>query len=127
MWRYCSRIWLVCSVCPSVSRWYAVLRLDQTPRRVQSEAQKRETKCFPLLETMSAGVLCLVKMFWRNIFASCGASMSDFVEMKWAILVSQSTTTNIVSNPSETGNHSIKSMDIEDKGLLGIGRKHSGL
>ena len=32
-----------------------VLRLDQTPRIVQSEAQKRETKCFPLLETMAAG------------------------------------------------------------------------
>ena len=72
------------------------------------------------------GVLCLVKMFWRNIFESCGASMLDLVGMKCAILVSWSTTTSIVSNPSETGNHSIKSMDMEDQGLLGIGRKRSG-
>ena len=93
---------------------------------VQSKAQKRETKCFPLSETMSAGVPCLVKIFCRKIFASCGESMSDLVGMKWAILVSQSTTTNIVSKPLETGNHSIKSMDMEDQGLLGIGRKRSG-
>ena len=125
--RYCSIIWLVHSVCPSVSGWYAVLRLYRTPRRVQSEAQKRETKCFPLSETMSAGVPCLVKMFCRKIFASCGASMSDLMGMKWAILVSQSTTTSIVSKPLETSNHSIKSMDMEDQGLSGIGRKHSGL
>ena len=103
-----------------------VLRLDRTPRRVQSEAQKRETKCFPLSETMSAGVPCLVKMFCKKIFASCGASMSDLVGMKWAILVSRSTTTNIVSNPSETGNHSMKSMEMDDQGLSGIGRKRSG-
>ena len=105
---------------------YTVLRLDWTPRRVQSEAQKRETKCFPLSETMSVGVPCLVKIFWRNIFESCGASMSDLVGMKWAIIVSQSTTTNIVLNPSETGNHSIKSMEMDDQGLSGIGRKRSG-
>ena len=127
MQRYCSRIWLVRSVCPSVSGWYAVLRLDQTPRRVQSKAQKHETKSFPLLETMSAGVPCLVKMFCRKIFASCGASMSDLVGMKWAILVSRSTTTNIISKPSETGNHLIKSMDMEDQGLSGIGSGPYGL
>ena len=67
-----------------------------------------------------------MKMFWRKIFASCGASMSDLVGMKWAILVSRSTTTYIVSNPSETGNNLIKSMDMEDQGLSGIGRKRSG-
>ena len=104
-----------------------VLRLDRTPRRVQSKAQKRETKCFPLSETMSAGVPCLVKMFCKKIFASCGASMSDLMGMKWAILVSQSTTTSIVSKPSETGNHLIKSMDMKDQGLSGISRTHSGL
>ena len=126
MRRYCSKIWLVRSVYPSVSGWYTVLRLDRTPRRVQSEAQKRETKCFPLSETMSAGVPCLVKMFCRKIFASCGASMWDLMGMKWAILVSRSTTTRIVSKPLETGNHLIKSMDMEDQGLSGIGRKRSG-
>ena len=46
---------------------------------------------------------------------------------KWAILVSRSTTTSIVSNPLETGNHLIKSMDMEDHGLSGIVRKRSGL
>ena len=51
--------------------------------------------------------------------------MLDLVGMKWAILVSWSTTTDIVSNPLETGNHSIKSMDMEDQGLSGLGRKRS--
>ena len=76
---------------------------------------------------MSAGVPCLMKMFHKKIFASCGASMLDLVGMKWAILVSQSTTTSIVSKTLETSNHSIKSMDMEDQGLSGIGRKRSGL
>ena len=65
-------------------------------------------------------------MLVEDILASCRASMSDLVGLKWAILVSRSTTTSIVSNPLEIGNHSIKSMDMEDQGLLGFGRKRSG-
>ena len=65
-------------------------------------------------------------MLGEDILASCRASMSDLVGMKWAILVSWSIATNIVSNLLETGNHSIESMDMEDQGLLGIGRKRSG-
>ena len=46
--------------------------------------------------------------------------MLDLVGMKWAILVSWSTTTDIVSNPLETSNHSIKSMDMETKVCRGL-------
>ena len=41
--------------------------------------------------------------------------------IKIACFVSQSTTTKIVVNPSEGGNFSMKSMEIEFHGFSGIG------
>ena len=114
------------SVWPSVSGWYAVLRFDWIPSKAQSEAQKRETKCLPRSETMSEGVPCFEKTWSKKVRARRGVSSSERMGMKSAIFVSRSTTTKIMSWPLEMGSHSMKSMDMEDHGLSGIGRKRSG-
>jgi hypothetical protein len=41
--------------------------------------------------------------------------------IKWAILVSRSTTTKIESKALELGRSVIKSIDIKDQGFFGIG------
>jgi len=49
------------------------------------------------------------------------------VGMKCAILLNQSTTTMIASNPFDGGKLTMKSMDTFSRGPLGIGNGHNNL
>ena len=75
----------------------------------------------PRLEVMCEGTPCLEKTWRTNSLASMGDVMVSTVGIKIDCLVRRSMMTSIVSEPSDIGSFSMKSMDIEFQGLSGIG------
>ena len=71
-------------------------------------------------EVMCDGTPCLEKTWRMNSLASMGDVMVSTVRIKINCLVRRSMMTYIVSEPSDIGNFSMKSMDIEFQGLSGI-------
>ena len=64
----------------------------------------------------------MLEKTWRmNNLANIGDVMVSTVGIKINCLVRRSTITSIVLEPSDMGNFSMKSMDIEFQGLLGSG------
>ena len=64
----------------------------------------------------------MLEKTWRmNNLANIGDVMVSTVGIKINCLVRRSTITSIVLEPSDMGNFSMKSMDIEFHGLSGIG------
>ena len=90
-------------------------------RTFPSEQKKAETNSKPQSEVMCKGMPCLEKTWRMNILANIGDVMVSMVRIKINCLVRWSMMTNIVSEPSNMGNFSMKSMDIEFHGLSGIG------
>ena len=64
---------------------------------------------------------CLEKTWRMNNLANIGDVMVLTVRIKIDCLVRRSMITNIVLEPSDMGNFSMKSMDIEFHSLSGIG------
>ena len=89
-------------------------------RTFPSEWKKAEKNSKPQLEVTCKGTPCLEKTWRMNSLANIGDVMVLTVRIKIDCLVRQSTMTNITSEPSDMGNFSMKSMDIEFNGLLGI-------
>ena len=90
-------------------------------RTFPSEWKKAEMNSKPLSEVMCEGMPCLEKTWRRNNLANIGDVMASTVGIKIDYLVRQSMMTNIVLEPLDFGNFSMKSMDIKFHGLLGIG------
>ena len=90
-------------------------------RTFPSEQNKAETNSEPWSEVMCKGMPCLEKTWRTNSLANIGDVMVSMVGIKIKCLVRQSTMTNIVLEPLDMGNFSMKSMDIEFHGLSGIG------
>ena len=89
-------------------------------RTFPSEWKKAETNSKPQLEVMCEGTPCLEKTWRMNNLANIGDVMVSMVGIKINCLVRESMMTNIVSEPLDMGNFSMKSMDIEFHGLSGI-------
>jgi hypothetical protein len=60
-------------------------------------------------------------MWWKNRVAVLTLEIEVVVGIKMAYLVSLSTITKILSNPSDSGNSGMKSMETTLKGKVGIG------
>ena len=90
-------------------------------RTFPSEQKKAETNSEPWSEVTCEEMPCLEKTWWTNNLANIGDVMVSTVGIKIDCLVRQSMMTSTVSEPSDMGNFSMKSMDIEFHGLLGIG------
>ena len=82
---------------------------------------KAKTNSKPQSEVTCEGTPCLEKTWRMNSLANIGDVMVSMVGIKIDCLVRRSTMTNIMSEPPDMGNFSMKSMDIEFHGLLGIG------
>ena len=67
------------------------------------------------------GTLCFENMWRMNRFANCCAVISLTVGMNMPCLESLSMMTRIAVWPSESGNCSMKSIEIEFHGLSGMG------
>ena len=89
-------------------------------RTFPSEQKKAKTNSEPQLEVTCEGTPCLEKTWRTKNLANIRDVMVSMVGIKIDCLVRWSTITNIVSEPSDMGNFSMKSMDIEFHGLLGI-------
>ena len=74
----------------------------------------------PLSEIMLSGNPCSFHTLSLNNLANPSADVFSVVGIKWTILVSQSTTTKILSYPCTKGNLVIKSTDICVHGFSGI-------
>ena len=90
-------------------------------RTFPSEWKKAETNSKPRLEVTCEGMPCLEKTWRMNNLANIGDVMVLTVGIKIDCLVRWSMMTNIMSEPSDMGNFSMKSMDIEFHSLSGIG------
>ena len=90
-------------------------------RTFPSEQKKAEMNSEPWSEVTCERTPCLEKTWRMNSLANIGDVMVSMVGIKIDCLVRWSVVTNIVSEPSDIGNFSMKSMDIEFHGLLGIG------
>ena len=64
---------------------------------------------------------CLEKTWRTNSLANIGDVMVSTVRIKIDCLVRRSMMTNIMSELLDKGNFSMKSMDMEFHGLMGIG------
>ena len=89
-------------------------------RNFLSEWKNLEMNSKPWSEVMCKEMPCLEKTWRMNSLANIGDVMVSTVGIKIDCLVRQSMMTNIVSEPLDMGNFSMKSMDIEFHGLLGI-------
>ena len=83
--------------------------------------EKAETNFEPWSEVTCEGMQCLEKTWRTNNLANIGDVMVLTVGIKINCLVRRSMITSIVLEPSDMGNLSMKSMDIEFHGLSGIG------
>ena len=90
-------------------------------RTFPSKWKKVETNSEPQLEVMCVGMPCLEKTWRMNNLANIGDVMVSMVKIKIDCLVRQSMMINIMSEPLDMSNFSMKSIDIEFHGLLGIG------
>ena len=89
-------------------------------RTFLSEWKKAETNSEPRSEVTCKGMPCLEKTWRMDNLANIGGMMVLTVGIKIECLVRQSMMTNIMSELSDMGNFSMKSMDIEFHGLSGI-------
>ena len=89
--------------------------------RVLSDWKKWEMNSGPRSEVTCVGALCLAKMCVRNSWESLGDVIALLVGMNRASFVRQSTTTKMDEWPLEMGSCSMKSMDMEFHGLIGMG------
>src|SRR5258705_11195532 len=89
--------------------------------RDPSEQKKWDTNSVLQSEVTWPRVLCFKNMWVRNSRASWGASTMLWVGMNSDCLVSLSTITRIAVNPSDAGSCSMKSIEIDSQGWLGIG------
>ena len=89
-------------------------------RTFLSERKKAKTNSKPQSEVTCEGMPCLEKTWRMNNLANIGDVMVLTVRIKIDCLVRQSMMTSIMSEPSDMGNFSMKSMDIEFHSLLGI-------
>ena len=90
-------------------------------RTFPSDWKKAEKNSKPQSEVMWEGMPCLEKTWRMNNLANIGDVMVSMVGIKIDCLVRQSMMTNIMTELSDMGNFSMKSMDIEFHGLSGIG------
>ena len=90
-------------------------------RTFLSEQKKAKTNSEPRSEVTCEGTPCLEKTWRMNNLANIRDVMVSTIGIKIDCLVRRSMITSIVSELSDMGNFSMKSMDIEFHGLLGIG------
>ena len=90
-------------------------------RTFLSEQKKAETNSEPWSEVTCEGMPCLEKTWRTNNLANIGDVMVSTVGIKIDCLVRWSMMTSIMSELSDMGNFSMKSMDIEFHGLSRIG------
>ena len=95
--------------------------------RVSSDQKKWETNSGPWSEVTCVRALCLAKTCVGNSWESSGDVIASLVGMNRASLVRQSTTTKMDKWPLEMGSCSMKSMDMEFHGLIGMGSCFSSL
>src|SRR5579864_7406242 len=125
MRRYCSAVWFVLSVWPSVCGWKAVESLFLRPRDLVRAFQNCEVKIEPRSETIESGMPWRRITWCKNNCANSGAVVVLLQGARWHILVSLSTTTNRESYPLERGRSVTKSQDIPFHGPEGTGSSAS--
>src|SRR5258707_11710663 len=89
--------------------------------RDPSEWKKCDTNSVLRSEVTWPGMPCFENTWVRNNRATWGASIVSKVGMNSDCLVSLSTTTRIAMNPSDAGSCSIKSIETDSQGWIGIG------
>src|SRR6202050_2700921 len=90
-------------------------------RALPRDLKKCGTNSVPQVDVMCDGTPCLEKTWSMNSWVSCIEVIVSWVGIKIACLESRSMTTRMAVNPSEGGNCSMKSMEIEFYGFSGIG------
>ena len=90
-------------------------------RALLRDRKKCETNSGPLSEVMWEGTPCLENMWRRKSFASLGDVIVSWVGMNIHCFDKQSTTTRMEVNPEDGGSCSMKSIDMEFHGFLGMG------
>jgi len=89
-------------------------------RAVSKKQKKFDTNSEPLLEVTWKGTPYLENTWRTNRHAKSVDIMVSWAGIKIVCLVSQSTMTKIVSNLEDDGSFTIKSIEIEFHGCLGI-------
>src|ERR1700710_2553472 len=95
MRRYCSKVWLAHSVCPSPSGWYPEVKWRHMSSALPSERKKCETNSEPRSDVTCEGTPCLEKTLSKKSFASSGDVMVSWVGTNIACFERRSMMTRI--------------------------------
>jgi len=117
--RYCSILAFIRSVWPFVWGWNAVDICQSIPRRLHIWPQKVEVNWGPQFERIVAGSRWRRTTSRKNNLAIPIALIIVWRGIKCRIFESLSTTTQITSNPSHSGNPTTKSTEISSHGSSG--------
>ena len=102
--------------------WLAVLKLRVVPCRRKISPQNLLRKCLSRSDTMERGMPWSLTTSWTKAAATVTAVKGCPSHIKGAYLLNLSTTTKMVSQPSDFGNPSMKSKNISSQTCCGIGR-----
>src|SRR5258708_26005743 len=91
------------------------------PSNFPREWKKWDTNSMPQSKVTCPGALCLENMWVRKSFASWGELMVLWVGMNRDCLVSLLMITSIAVNPSDVGNCSMKSIEMESHSWFRMG------
>src|SRR5438034_9228422 len=67
--RYCSTVWFICSICPSVCEWNAVEHLCLIPNCAIIICQNFKVYVGPLSEITTSGMPCVATIFLLRFVA----------------------------------------------------------
>jgi len=94
-----SRIWIVCSDCPSVWGWYEVLNFRQVSRFSWRLSQECDQNLVSLSDMMLTWALCRRNIFLIYLFSRTSIDWSTLNGRKWADFVRQLMTTHTALLP----------------------------
>ena len=123
--RYYCRSRLILSVCLSVWGWYAVDNLGWIPNLLQMSFITCEANCGPLSDTIPVGSPWCFHTWRKYSFAVSRLDTLLVQGMNSTSLENRSTTTRMLSNPSDSGRSMIKSADISFQGPDGVSSSFS--
>jgi len=120
--KYCSKTWLTRSICPSIWGWKvddnSIFMLNSSKNLFQN----LDAKSWGPWSEMISSRKPWYQNTWSRINLAILSPIIDLLHgMKWTMFVKQSTTTNMESNKLESGKSMMKSMEIEDHGVEGMG------
>ena len=101
--RYCSRVWLAHSVCPSVCGSKAVDKVSLVSMSLKSICQNLDVNLGSLSDTITRGRPWSQKTVLKKMFATSTAVAVVVVGWRWTIFESRSMNTTIALYPSWVG------------------------